>query len=439
MGTRTLKKISLGLTAGTLLVQVAEAQFQLNGQYMSRVEYRHGYQSLADTNQKSTAFISQRARLSGEYKQEKYKVHVSLQDIRTWGSIANGAIDTKGLLSVYEAYGELLFSKNLSLKAGRQAIAYDDDRIFGSLDWAMQGRRHDAAVLKYTDSSWAVHAGGAYNQNAESMKFIQYTVNNYKTFQYLWANKVHKKWNLSFLFLNNGYAYTKVNASTGKKDSITVFSQTAGLRGEYKSDKINGLLYAYYQGGKDNTNKNLSAYDACAEIGYKPIKGLLLSAGTEILSGTSQTDTANKTNNSFNPFFGTNHRFNGYMDYYYVGNHLNTVGLIDGYFRAHYTYKKVLAGINYHYFNAAADIRDKNKGVTDKLASNSLGSEMDFTFSYNYCDGVAIQGGYSQYFGTTTLQMLRGVSSLSPTSNWAYLMLIIRPGAVQWPKTGLKM
>ena len=428
-----------GLVLGITISQSANAQIQVNGQYMSRGEYRHGYQTLADTNQKGAVFISQRARISAEYKHEKFKMHISAQDIRTWGSVANSAIDTKGFFSIYEAYGELNFTKKFNAKIGRQVISYDDDRIFGSLDWAMQGRRHDAAVLKYTDSTWAVHVGVAYNQNSESNKFIQYTVNNYKEFEYLWANKVYKKFNFSFLFLNNGMAYTKTDAVTLKKDSITLYSQTIGLRTEYKGDKLNGLIYGYYQMGKDNSNKDLSAYDACAEIGYKPIKGLQITLGGELLSGTSQTDTANKVNHSFNPLYGTNHRFNGYMDYFYVGNHLNTVGLIDGYLKVHYTYKKVLLGINGHYFKAASDIRDKRKGVTDKLSNNNLGGEVDFTMSYNYTDGVSIQGGYSQFFGATGLQMLRGTSSLTPTSNWAYIMIIIRPGTVKWPKVGLKM
>jgi hypothetical protein len=234
-------------------------------------------------------------------------------------------------------------------------------------------------------------------------------------------------------------AYAKPNLITLKKDTITVYSQTTGARAEYKKDKLNGLVYAYIQTGKDNTNKKLSAYDVCAELGYKPIKGLQLSVGVEIMSGTSQTDTANKVNHSFNPLYGTNHRFNGYMDYFYVGNHTNTVGLTDGYFKVHYTYKKVLVGLNGHYFNAATEIRDKRKGVTDKLASNNLGGEVDFTMSYNYTDGVSIQGGYSQFFGATGLQMLRGTYSLAPTSNWAYLMVIIKPNTIKWPKAGLKM
>ncbi|MBK7665984.1 MAG: hypothetical protein IPJ32_00765 [Sphingobacteriaceae bacterium] len=437
--TRQLKKIFYGLVLGATISQSVNAQFQVSGQYMARGEYRHGYQTLADTNQKGAVFISQRARLSADYKHEKFKIHISAQDIRTWGSVANSAIDTKGFFSIYEAFGELNFTKKLAAKIGRQAISYDDDRIFGSLDWAMQGRRHDAAVLKYTDSTWAIHVGAAYNQNTESNKFIQYTVNNYKEFEYLWATKAYKKFNFSFLFLNNGMAYTKVNPTTLKRDSITAYSQTTGLRVEYKGAKLNGLLYGYYQSGKDNANKDLSAFDACAEIGYKPFKSLQLTLGAELLSGTSQTDTANKVNHSFNPLYGTNHRFNGYMDYFYVGNHLNTVGLLDGYFRIHYTNKKVLVGINGHYFNSASDIRDKRKGVTDKLSNTNLGGEVDFTMSYNYTDGVSIQAGYSQFFGTNGLQMLRGTSSLAPISNWAYVMVIIRPGTVKWPKTGLKM
>lgn len=435
---KTKKIILSGLLIGFALQNQVMSQVQFSGQYMSRGEYRHGYQTLADTNQKAGSFISQRARLMGEYKHEKYKIHISAQDIRTWGSVANNAIDTKGLLSIYEAYGVLQLNDKLSVKVGRQAISYDDDRIFGSLDWAMQGRRHDAALIKYADSTLSIHAGGAYNQNGESNKFIQYTQNNYQAFQYLWANKQLNKLSLSFLLLNNGMPYNKISSS-GVKDSLTIYSQTTGVRAEYKSDKLQGIVYGYYQTGVDQSNKKISAYDACAEIGFKPIKGLLFTIGTEVLSGTSQVDTANKINRSFNPFYGTNHRFNGYMDYFYVGNHLNTVGLMDSYLRISYNYKKMLFGINNHYFNAAADVRDKTKSITEKLSSKNLGGEIDFTLSYHYSEGVSIQGGYSQFFGSNALRTLRNTSSLSPSSNWAYIMLIIRPDGMKWPKVGLKM
>lgn len=420
------------------LAYQANAQFSFNGQYMGRGEMRHGYGTLADTSQQPGVFISQRARLGADYKHDKFIMSFSIQDVRTWGSVANAAIDTKGLLSIYEANAELLISKKWALKLGRQALTYDDDRIFGTLDWAMQGRRHDAGILKYKDSTWRVDAGFAFNQNGETNKLMQYTVNNYKNFQFVWVNKKFGKGNYSFLFLNNGVAYNRLNTSTGVTDSITAYSQTVGIRADYKTDKFNFLGYGYYQMGKTGA-KDLSAYDICLEVGYKPSKGFLVTLGAELLSGTSQIDTANKVNNSFNPFYGTNHRFNGYMDYFYVGNHINSVGLLDGYLRLSYTKERFVYSINGHYFNAVASVRDMNFPAEYKARNSHLGAEIDLTLLYKYTDGVSVQAGYSQLFGTGTMKALKG-GDIAVASNWAYVMLIMRPNTtVKFPKVGLKM
>ena len=454
MKTKTISKLVCGLAAGILFSNTAMAQFTFSGQYMSRGEYRHGYSTLSDTNMNAGIFISQRLRVNGEYKHEKFKIYAAMQDVRTWGSVANSAIDNKGLFSLFEGYGELYFTKKITAKIGRQVLSYDDDRILGGLDWTMAARRHDAGVFKYTDSTWAVHVGGAWNQNYETNKAVQYNVaGNYKTFQYLWANKQIKKVGISFLFLNNGMPYTHVDGVTGKKDSITLYTQTTGLRAEYKGNKLGALIYGYYQMG-DNASaapssptgkwEKTSAYDVCAEVSYKPVKGLLTTLGGELLSGNSQTDTTSayrKVNHAFNPLYGTNHRFNGYMDYYYVGNHINTVGLMDIYLRVHYTYKKVMLGVNGHYFNSAAPIQDKRVTTSIKALPANLGGEVDATLSYNFAEGVAIQAGYSQYFGTYSMMVLRSPKgmSLTPKSNWAYISLVIRPGKIAWPKVGLKM
>lgn len=463
MKTKSISKLISGLAAGILLANTANAQFSMSGQYMARGEYRHGYSTLSDTNMKAGTFVSQRMRLNGEYKHEKFRIYASVQDVRTWGNVGHSVIDNAAGLSLFEGYGELFFTKKIKAKIGRQVLSYDDDRILGGLDWAMQARRHDAGVFMYTDSTWQVHVGGTYNQNAEANKNIPYTVtngaaNNYQAFQYLWANKQFNKLNASFLFLNNGMPFVHLNGVTGVKSNIILYQQTMGLRAEYKSDKLQALFYGYYQMGDDatasatstNTPKyeKTSAYDICAEVGYKPIKGLLVTLGAEYLSGNDETDTTKAyrvVNHAFNPYYGTNHRFNGYMDYFYVGNHGSSVGLLDGYLRVTYTNKKVMVGINGHYFNAAAPVRDRREGfkvVNNKyvpLASNHLGGELDFTLSYNFAEGVAIQGGYSQFFGAAALQHLRGAVSLQPKSNWAYLSVIIRPGKIAWPKVGLKM
>ena len=112
---------------------------------------------------------------------------------------------------------------------------------------------------------------------------------------------------------------------------------------------------------------------------------------------------------------------------------------MDIYLRVHYTYKKVIMGVNGHYFNAAAPIRDTRDMTVIKALDANLGGEVDATLSYNYSEGVAIQAGYSQIFGSYGLKQIRGAVSLQPKSTWAYLFLIIRPGKIAWPKCGLKM
>jgi len=421
----------------TLLISAsAFSQFAFNTQYMNRVEYLNGQGKLVQDGQKPGFFLSQRIRFGSSYSYDRFKINFTAQDVRVWGSTSNLAQDNNGFLSLYEGNVDLKLSEKFSLKAGRQAIAYDDHRIFGSLDWAMQGRRHDALIFKYKDSTLKVDAGFAYNQNNASNSFIQYTVaNNYQNFQYLWLNKKLGKNSLSFLFLNNGVIYSGLNTNTNAIDTAIAYSQTIGIRNERKGDKLNLLAYAYYQGGSV-LGRTTNAYDLCLEVGYKPTKNWLLTIGSEVLSGTSQTSTTNTQNNTFNPLFGTNHRFNGYMDYFYVGNS-NATGLIDNYLRISLHKNKFTYSLNTHYFNSSADVLDLNSTSISAMNSH-LGTELDFTLLYNYSDFVTLQGGYSQMFGTSTLQTLRG-GSISKASNWSYLMLIVRPGNKKNPKVGLKM
>ena len=117
------KKISLLISIGIAISFQVIGQVSFTPQYMGRGEYRHGYQSLADTNQNPAAFVSQRTRLTGEYKADKYKIVLGVQDIRTWGSVANSAIDSKSLLSISEGYAELTPNKKIAARFGRQILS----------------------------------------------------------------------------------------------------------------------------------------------------------------------------------------------------------------------------------------------------------------------------------------------------------------------------
>jgi len=166
---------------------------------------------------------------------------------------------------------------------------------------------------------------------------------------------------------------------------------------------------------------------------YQLNDNVALCGGFEILSGNSQTDTTesyNQTNHSFVPLYGTNHKFNGWMDYFYVGNHAKSVGLNDIYAGAHYKKDKFLAGAIFHYFMANADVKDDeefNKTGKIQAMSSGLGMELDTYVGYKLSKDVLIKGGISGMFDTETMRVLKRTGDSGASNYWAWAMIVVKP------------
>ena len=407
------------------------AQFKLSGEIRPRTEYLHGFNSLADTSQDPAAWTEQRSRLIMDYASDNYIVRLVLQDVRTWGSTSQ-LNKSDNFSAVHEGWGKILFNKNFSLKMGRQEVMYDDHRIFGNVGWAQQARSHDMGLFQYKNDSntTKIDIGVAFNQDKTQLTTNVYTVpKNYKTLQFLHFHKdLENKLGISVLLLNNGLQYSEVDIN-GNTDYSVNYSQTAGTYLSFKNKKVKASTFFYYQTGVDGTDRDINAFDAGAEIVYSVTENIGLGAGYELLSGTSQTDTANKENNSFAPFYGTNHKFNGFMDYFYVGNHANNVGLQDIYFKAIYKKKKFTAIVSPHLFSTAEDLLDTEELATTgeyKAMDAELGTEIDLTLKYKYSDDIAFQAGYSHMLATTSMEALKG-GDKDEVNNWAYLMISFKP------------
>jgi len=397
------------------------AQLTFSGEFRPRSEYRHGFKSLSATGQDAAFFIDQRARLNVDYKTKGYRFFLSMQDVRVWGSQRQLVVNDGATTTLHQAYAEVFLHENISLKAGRQEIIYDDHRIFGSVGWAQQARSHDAAIFKVKNGDFKADIGLAFNQNAAGLVGTKYTVGgSYKTFQYLWLHQDLDKINFSVLALNLGQ---QVKNPKGDYIDGVNFAQTAGTRIGYKADKLSANLALYYQGGKlgDSVGTKLNANLIGLDLAYKVTDQVTLGAGFERLSGTSQIDAA-EGSNAFTPYFGTNHKFNGVMDYFYVGNHIQSVGLQDIFLTLKYKKGSFNIGADGHYFMAAADVNDG----ADKAMSPGLGTEIDLYLGANLAEGVALKMGYSQMFGTDTMQKLKG-GATDEMSNWAYMMVIVKP------------
>lgn len=408
--------------ASFLAATNAFGQLSVDGDFRTRTEYRHGFQSLYKENADPAFFTSQRSRLILGFKDPRYQVKFSIQDVRIWGSQPQIAT-SDGLLSVHEAWVEYNFTRKFALRGGRMELAYDNHRILGNLDWAQQGRKHDLALLKFTDSTFAIHAGFAFNQDKEQHTTHLYTVpNSYKAMQFLWINKQLRNINASFLFLNNGTQFTTTNDAGVVTAYDIKYTQTAGVFAEYKKNKFSFTGHAYSQTGKDVKSRTVQAHNLYGEAGLKVGAGTTLSLGGEYLSG-SPALTDKSINRSFAPLYGTNHLFNGYMDYFYVGNHYNNAGLKDLFVRIRQNVGKGFITLDVHHFDAAAEII--NPETTQRM-NPGLGTELDLTIRQNVTKELSIQAGYSQMLATDTMEVLK-TGNAKANNNWAYLWLIFKP------------
>jgi len=221
-------------------------EFDANIQLRPRYEYRNGYKSLLKNTDLPTSFISQRSRLNLNFKQEKLKVKLTMQNIRTWGDVATKTQTDKNGVAVFEAWAQYDFDANWSARIGRQVISYDNQRIFGESDWNQEGQSHDAALLSFHPKNNQLDLGIATNVVSENLvePTTAYTT-NYKQMQYAWYHTNFDKLGMSLLVLNTGYQYLTTSA-----DLKIANSQTYGTFLSYKTAKWDTNLAAYGQSGQ---------------------------------------------------------------------------------------------------------------------------------------------------------------------------------------------
>lgn len=411
-----MKKNLLTTLIISLIVCSAFAQqFDLSAELRPRYENRHGFQLLLDTNEEGSNFISQRTRLNFDFKNEKLKLKIVMQNIRVWGDVGTLSSDDK-TSALHEAWAEAILNTKTSFKLGRQEISYDDQRIFGSVGWAQQARSHDAILFKHIpNANNKLEIGFALNTDSQSNIDILYSnAAGYKSLQYAWYHGDFDKIGLSFLLLNTGIEYLDVG------DNQTIgYMQTIGSRLTCKSGKFNANAASYFQTGKSKNAKVSASYFA-GNIGYKFTTEWFIGLGVEQLSGTDSNASSTDIK-SFEPLFGTNHKFNGYMDYFYVGNHANNVGLTDINMTLGYSKNKFSAKLIPHLFSAAADVFD---GTTKMDAS--LGTEIDFTIGYKVAKDINLNAGYSKLFATDTMEVLKG-GDKDENNSWAWVMITFKP------------
>ncbi|MDP5104661.1 MAG: hypothetical protein NWQ31_00650 [Polaribacter sp.] len=376
--------------------QFAKAQFTLEGEFRPRTElFGNGQSSTAVDGSTPWLQTSLRAAINATYKTESYTVYLGFQEVFLFGDRPQISIAGNGNFRVQEAWADIKLADTWSFKIGRQPLSYDDQRILGGLDWAQQARTHDIGIFKHTSKSgFTLDAGYSLNTYGDNI-YDTATLFSYRELGFIHANKSFGKLNLSGLLLNTTY-------QNGTEDTSSLL--TAGLHAKLNLGKLGFAGNLYIQ---DGDRVGDVAVDGASLFGldatYKASEKVTLLAGFESISGKTDDSAA------FFPLYGTNHKFNGLMDRFYVGNHANAGGLVDLNIGAGFKLPKGYAlNVKFHSFKEQS------------LTKEDLGSELDLVLAKGF-NGFKLVAGYSQFFEPSS------VTGADSTQNWAWAMLVIQP------------
>ena len=406
----------------------AFGQFSIGTQVRPRGEFRNGFKTLTEENRDPAFFIEQRSRFYAQYQGESFEMKVNFQDVRIWGATDQIYKTDPSLTNIFEAWGRYHFNDYWSLKIGRMALDYNNARFLGDLNWAAQGRSHDVALASYKNDSsgFQLDVGAAFNQNGfEPTKLFETDylgVNNYKFIQFAWLHKTMPNGDISLLVHNDG---RQVQA-----DTSVAMRQTYGLIGKRHLGLFEVGGEFYYQSGKNASNTNVNAFLLAA---YATLKTKLtpVTLGFDYLSGSDINDTEDQ---AFAPLYGTNHKFYGLMDYFYVGNTHgqggNVTGLFDVYLKTKFkTGKSSALMAHAHLFNSAAELFNETDPA--QTESRYLGTEIDLVYNLKLNEHIKLNLGYSQMFAGESMELIKATpGDHQAFNNWVWFMIDFNPSAV---------
>lgn len=400
----------------------------IDGEIRPRVEYRDGFtKPLPETNDPGVSAI-QRTRLGMTFTSGLLNTQITLQDSRTFGQNPNASTDAT--TGIFEAWAEMVFMPGGSLRVGRQTLTYDDKRLFSASTWSNTGTSHDMALFKYSVNDFQGHIGVAYNNNAIISSETYYTPKSYYRYMgFVWLTKdIVNGLNVSLIGVDEGVQDTigtKNWVNYLKTNLYHVYTYGGNLKFSNPALPVSALATAYFQAGKNISGSKMNGSQLALNIDYKFSSVLSANIGGNYISGDNNATDGTQSN--FKKLYGTDHSFNGSMEYWKIP--LNQ-GLLDYYAGVSGKINKDLSlEGTFHLFDSEYPGVNKNKIAFGK----DLGSELDVVVNYKLNTWTNVQAGWSTYFTNNNTLISKDImnsATVTPatrTPQWAYVMLAIKP------------
>lgn len=330
----------------------------------------------------------------------------------------------------------------LTLKVGRQEMTYGDQRFIGLGDWGNIPRSFDAVTLRtsFSDKSWIdLFSGRVVIPRDDYFN----TSNDYDQFSGLYASsqEVLTGMETQAFFLARNVGAGSVNAvapgigGPTQRDVYTYGTRLKSLPGAFGGwDFVFEGAGQFGEVGVGALRKDLEAFSLTGTVGYtfkdtwsKPN----IAIGYDYASGDS--DAGDDTQGTFEPLFGTNHRFYGVMDLIGLRN-ISSPRLS----LAMKPTEKLSLNVDYLLFWLAdtADSFYPESGAARSLNgygrhpeyNSFVGSELDVVAKYAATSWAELQVGYGHFFpGDYVKDSINSVPANAGTSgaDWVYVQTVI--------------
>lgn len=402
-----------------LIAQENSNEWKLSGQIQLRSEL-DGRDFLNRTH--PLKFTSLRTRVGIEKTfLDKVNFFVQIQDSRLFGQAGNtlASIDNIDLHQGYVVLKDL-FDWQIDLQAGRFEAAYGTERFLGAVGWHYVGRAWDGVRVKYNGEfnldffGLTQYESVPYIGNATPAFYMDDEFPSARVFGF-WATFGKAAMNRVDIF-----GYLDADKRRSPNDAAMHDRYTVGLNHIGNYSMVTTIAEVAFQFGKQ-ADVDVSAYLASLQAIFNT--GIWkFNAGADILSGTDPAGSSGKVN-TFNPAYGTNHKFYGYMDYF-INIPANTLmmGLNDFYAGVLLQPKdsKINVSMDFHHFlsNKTASFT----GPENEVEKYSVfGQEIDLTLRYNFVKGTTITWGGSIFIPGDLMNLI--FSGNDDPAFWTYLMI----------------
>lgn len=323
-----------------------DTTLSLDFQIRVRSEWRDGYRLTATDANTGDLTTVQRNRLGISGAWNKLEFKLQLQDVRNHGGLAGPTSNNMGAAAAWAA---IPLTEKIKLTFGRQFVDIDNGRIVGAADWANPGRFLDGVRVDFQRGKGNTLLLASWDEAAGTQRNVAYHMGT----------------------LDDGrhrYSLLLFDQASSSEADMT----TAG--GTWKwtpSPQAWWTTEAYVQ----RPDGGGTAIMWVLEGGMKRANGSRNSWGLDFLSGSGN-------GTAFNPVLGTNHKFYGWIDHFYVG------AASDGLIAAKLNHmvpcfsQRAALGATFHHFRTPDD-------------RSLLGNELDLWLTGKHSSGLQWHVGWS--------------------------------------------